>query len=298
MKTKIFQGLKTSYSHLGLGDEILMEHADALNRLGLVTDDNLSVVISAQGDYLAKLQKLNDKRVNDAVAKTKKDAEDEAAKKKAEEEAAAKAAAEEAAKKKAEEEAEAKRKADEEAARKAAEEEARKAEEMRKNTEIPDWYKKEHEESLAAAKAQKEAYEKMLAEMRAAQEESIKAQAEARKAYDEQMAKFAADNKSLLEGYNEMKAKAEAADKAEAARKRQEFIVNTAKSKQIPQYRIDEGFVIANDATEADIETYLTNVANNIRTNALPGQHSSFPLNDGNAPTKEEYSSIAEGLVH
>lgn len=299
MKTKIFQGLKTSYSHLGLGDEILTEHAEALAKLGLVTDDNLSVVIAAQGDYLAKLQKLNDKRVNDAVAKTKKEAEDEAAKKKAEDEAKAKAAAEEAAKKKAEEEAAAKKKAEEEeAARKAAEEEARKAEELRKNKEIPDWYKEMQEQFAAKEKAQNEAYAKQMKALADAQEAATKQQEEAKKAYEEQMAKLMGDNKTLLENYNAMKEKADAAEKAEAARKRADFIVSTAKSKGIPQYRIDEGFVIAPEASEAEIETTLSTIANNIKTNAMPGMHSSFPMQENGSLTKEEYSSIAEGLIH
>jgi len=291
MKQKIFQALKTSYSQLGLGDEILQERADALAKLGLVTDDNLNVVISAQGDYLAKLQKLNDKRVNDAVAKTKKEAEDEAAKKKAADEAVAKAAAEEAAKKKAAEEEAAKKAAEEEAAKKAAaEEEARKAEELKKNTEIPDWFKKQQEEATAAAKAREEQYN---ATIKAMQEAAAKAKEEQQKQFEQ----FSADYKTLQDNYNAMKTKAEAAEAAEAARKRSDFIVNKAKELSIPQYRIDEGFVIAPDATEEGITTTLTTIANNIKANGLPGRPAPFPHSDG-AATKEELADIASGLIH
>lgn len=282
MKAKIFNALKTSYSHLGLGDEILQEHAEALAKLGMVTDDNLNVVISVQGDYLARLQKLNDKRVNDAVAKTKKEAEDEAAKRKAEEDAKAKAAAEEAAKKKAEEEAAAKKAADEAA--------ARKAEELRKNTEIPEWFKKMQEEQTAQAKQQKEAYEAQLQAMREAQEQS-------RKQYEESFQKLNETNKSLQKNYEAMKGEAEAAKAAKAARDRQDFILNKAKELGVPQWRIDEGFNIAPDATEDTISTQLSTIANNIKTNVLPNRPNAFPITESGEVSKEDLKAIAQSIV-
>ena len=282
MKAKIFQALKTNYSHLGLGDEILQEHADALARLGLVTDDNLNVVISAQGDYLAKLQKLNDKRVNDAVAKTKKDAEDEAAKRKAEEDAKAKAAAEEAAKKKAEEDA---------AAQKAAEEEAaRKAEELRKNTEIPEWFKKMQEEQSALAKKQQEAYEAQIKAMQQAAEEN-------RKQYEESFKKLNETNKNLTDGYEAMKKEAESAKAAKAALDRQNFILSKAKELGVPQWRIDEGFVIAPDADNDAISAQLSTIANNVKTNILPNRPNAFPMAENGEISKEELKSIAQSIV-
>lgn len=92
MKEKIFNSLKQEYKALGLSDEILQGHASALAATGLVTEDNLSVVITAQKDFLTGLQSGIDKRVTSAREKALSDA------KKAEEEAKA-----EAAKKKAEE---------------------------------------------------------------------------------------------------------------------------------------------------------------------------------------------------
>ena len=204
MKQKIFQALKTRYSSLGLGDEILTSHADALAKLGFVTDDNLGFVVEQQADYLANLQKLNDRRVNEAVAKTKKDAEDEAAKKKAAEEEAKKAAAEEAAKKKAAEEEAAKKKADEEAKAKAkAEEEARKAEELKKNTEIPEWFKLYQAKAEDDRKKREEEYQKTIEEIRKQHEEQTKAQA----ATIEEMKK---KNDDLSKGYKAMKDEADA----------------------------------------------------------------------------------------
>lgn len=81
MKEKIFNSLKQEYKSLGLSDEILQGHASALAATGLVTDDNLSVVISAQKDFLTGLQSGIDKRVTSAREKALSDA------KKAEEEA-------------------------------------------------------------------------------------------------------------------------------------------------------------------------------------------------------------------
>lgn len=97
MKEKIFNALKQEYKALGLSDDILQGHASALAAIGLVTDENLSVIVTAQKDFLTGLQSGIDKRVTSAREKALLDA-----KKTAEDEAKAK---EDAAKKKAEEDA-------------------------------------------------------------------------------------------------------------------------------------------------------------------------------------------------
>jgi len=290
MKTKIFQALKTNYSQLGLGDEILQSHAEALAALGLVTDDNLSTIVSAQADYLAKLQQLNDRRVNDAVDKAKKKAEEEAAKKAAEEAEARKKAEEEAARKKAEEDEANRKAAEEEAARKAAEEaERKKKEEMEANKNIPEWYKKEQEERLAQRKAEKEAHDALIKQM----QENAAAQ---QKALQDQLAKLTEQNATLSKGYEDMKTAAEAAAKAKAAQDRKEYILNKAKSLEIPQYRIDEGFSIGEELDNAGIDAYLTTISTNIKNNAMPNRPSSYPQTQGEA-TKEEIADIASMLV-
>lgn len=91
MKDKIFQALKQAFPQLGLGDEILMARAEALDATGLVTEENLQAVVTSQKANLEALQKSNDKRVAEALAKAKKDNEAAAAKLKAEHEAALKA---------------------------------------------------------------------------------------------------------------------------------------------------------------------------------------------------------------
>lgn len=99
MKEKIFNALKQEYKFLGLSDEILQGHANALAAIGLVTDENLSIVVSAQKDFLTGLQSGIDKRVTSAREKALADAKkaDDEAK-----EAAEKKKAEEDAKKAAE----------------------------------------------------------------------------------------------------------------------------------------------------------------------------------------------------
>ena len=94
MKEKIFNALKQEYKALGLSDEILQGHANALAAIGLVTDENLSVVVAAQKDFLTGLQSGIDKRVTTArekaladAKKTEDEAKAEAERKKAEEDA-------------------------------------------------------------------------------------------------------------------------------------------------------------------------------------------------------------------
>ena len=69
MKDKIFQLLKQEYKSLGLGDEVLQAHAEMLDKMGLVTDDNIETVVASQKSFLESLQKDNDRRVTDAKKK-------------------------------------------------------------------------------------------------------------------------------------------------------------------------------------------------------------------------------------
>ena len=78
MKEKIFNALKQAYSSLGLGDEILQGHAESLEATGLVTDENLNVIVSSQKTFLSSLQSGMDKRVTDAINKAKEKKEETA----------------------------------------------------------------------------------------------------------------------------------------------------------------------------------------------------------------------------
>ena len=98
MKDKIFQLLKQEYKSLGLGDEVLQAHAEMLDKMGLVTDDNIETVVASQKSFLESLQKDNDRRVTDAKKKFEEaqKAKEDAERKAAEEEAKKKAEAEKA----------------------------------------------------------------------------------------------------------------------------------------------------------------------------------------------------------
>ena len=187
-KEKIYQALKQAYYPLGLGDTILQSLAESLAATGLVTDENLSTVIAAQKKTLEGIQKGNDKRVADAVAKAK-------------------------------------------------------TEQSQKTIN----------ELLASVKTMKDGYDALKTEND----------------------KFKAE-KALSE--------------------RKSSIISKAKELGIPQWRIDEGFVIADDADDNAITAHLTTVSNNVKAQMLPGDRHSFPLSD-NKPDKEAVKAIAKSMV-
>ena len=71
MYNKIYTCLKQTYANLGLSERILKGQAASLEASGLVTDENLDTVVSAQKQFLEALQSGIDKRVADALLKTK-----------------------------------------------------------------------------------------------------------------------------------------------------------------------------------------------------------------------------------
>lgn len=291
MKEKIFLKLKQAYSSLGLGDEVLTLHAESLNSLGIVTDDNIETIVLAQKSFLEGLQKHSDKRVGDATKKvtdelTKKH-EDEL-KKKADEEAKRKA--DEEAKKKAEEE-EAKRKADEEAKKKEEEELARKREEELKKAKDTDAVK------ALMAQMQKEADEKnnaFLEQMKAmtASQDAMKAQ------FEKQLQEMMEGNKTLTSNLEAIKKERDEAIAKQAKTAREAMILEKAKSLNIPQSRIDEGFVINDDMDENAISEYLTKVANNAKALGLPNKSNAFPMTKSAQATEDEVKEVASLLAN
>lgn len=236
MTEKIYHNLKQAYSHLGLGDNVLRAHADALNSMGLVTEENLDTVITAQKQFLENLQAENDRRVTEATIKAKQNA-----KKGFEEEMAKKA---------------------EEEAKKAEERQKKEAEERMKQErekEMPEWYKKE-----------KEAQEKIISEL-------------------------SKDRQILLDNFKAMKEESDRLKAEKAAADRKNLIISKAKELGVPQYRIDEGFYIAEDADEAAISDYLSKVANNIKVQVLP-EKNGYPLS-AKKVEKAEADAIAKALV-
>ncbi len=87
-----------------------------------------------------------------------------------------------------------------------------------------------------------------------------------------------------------------AAEAAAAAAAHQAKIEAKAKELGVPQWRIEEGFNLAQDATDETITETLTKVANNINTNLLPGNRNVFPIGN-NEPSKEEFAELAASIV-
>lgn len=278
MKDKIFQLLKQEYKSLGLGDEVLQAHAEMLDKMGLVTDDNIETVVASQKSFLESLQRDNDRRVTDA-------------KKKFEE---AQKAKEEAERKAAEEEA--KKKADEEAKKAAEEAEKKRLEELAKKNEMPDYLKKYFEEQAAEKKASDEARTKEREEFKKLVETLTQKNTDQAKTYNEQMEAQSKIIKELQETIQkqaeEAKAKEEAAAKADHDAK----ILSKAKELGIPESRINEGFTLSDDATDEAIETYLSKVANNYKALQQPQFGGSYRASEGE-PTKEDVDNVAASLV-
>lgn len=103
-------------------------------------------------------------------------------------------------------------------------------------------------------------------------------------------------NTELGKTVKDLSEKNAASEAAAAKAARTAMIQAKAKELGVPQWRIDEGFTLAEDATEEVITETLTKVANNINTNLLPGTKNIFPMS-GNEPTKEEFASMAASLV-
>ena len=282
MKDKIFQLLKQEYKSLGLGDEVLQAHAEMLDKMGLVTDDNIETVVASQKSFLESLQKDNDRRVTDA-------------KKKFEE---AQKAKEDAERKAAEEEA--KKKADEEAKKAAEEAEKKRLEELAKKNEMPDYLKKYFEEQAAEKKASDEARTKEREEFKKLVETLTQKNTDQAKTYNEQMEAQSKTIKELQETIQkqaeEAKAKEEAAAKAKAKADHDAKILSKAKELGIPESRINEGFTLSDDATDEAIETYLSKVANNDKALQQPQFGGSYRASEGE-PTKEDVDNVAASLV-
>lgn len=146
--------------------------------------------------------------------------------------------------------------------RKAEDEERRKAEEAarkEKEKEMPEWYKAEKAEN-----------EKLLKEL-------------------------AESNKALKEGYNAMKEENEKFKTEKTRAERANSIISKAKELGIPQWRIEEGFNIADDADDTAISEHLSKVSNNIKAQSLPGNRTVFPQADAKA-TKADADAVAKSL--
>lgn len=167
--------------------------------------------------------------------------------------------------------------------------------------------KKEKEAEEARRKAEEEAAKKKGNDQTppADNYEALRKQVEdlvaAGKKRDEE---YAANLKSLTDKNTELgntvktltdkNAEAEAAA-AKAARLAK--ITSKAKELGVPQWRIDEGFTIADDASDDAITDTLTKVANNISANLLPpGSRAGIPLGN-DKPSEDDLKNLAASIV-
>lgn len=283
MKDKIYRLLKQAYSKLGLADEVLQAQAEMLEKLGIVTEDNVETVVEAQKSYLESLQKENDRRVTDAQKKFQAEQQ-----------------AKEEADKKAKEEAE--RIAKEEAEKKAKDEaEKKRLEELAKQNEMPEYLKKYFEEQSKKDKEREDAhnlereeYKKLVSELK---EFNQKQQDAYTKQIKEQGDTITELKDTLKKQQEEAKAEKEALAREKAIADHKAKIVSKAKELGIPQSRIDEGFVIADDADDETINNVLTKVSNNCKTLMQPSFGSGFHANLDEKATDKEIDDVADSLV-
>lgn len=283
MKDKIYRLLKQAYSKLGLADEFLQAQAEMLDKLGIVTEDNVDVVVEEQQSYLESLQKENDRRVTDAKKKFQ-----------------AEQLAKEEAEKKVKEEEE-RKKAEEEAKRAAEEAERKRLEDIAKQNEMPAYMKKYLEEQAAKDKAKEEAFSKEREEYKKLFEELKETSKQQQESYtkqtNEQNETIKQLQETLKKQQEEAKAREEAAAKAKAMADHKAKILSKAKELGIPQSRIDEGFVIADDADDDTITNVLTKVSNNYKTLMQPRFGGGLHANLDEKATDKEVDEVAASLV-
>jgi len=75
---------------------------------------------------------------------------------------------------------------------------------------------------------------------------------------------------------------------------RQTTIAEKCKSLGIPEWRQQEGFLLAEDADEATIDTYLAGVKKNITANALPTNESGLTI----STNEKQLTELAEASVN
>lgn len=154
--------------------------------------------------------------------------------------------------------------------------------------------KKEQEAEEARKKAEEEAKKKGepkpqpdndMASVLKRMEEMEEANKQREAQYTATIKTLTDKNTELGKTVKELSDKNAEAEAAAAKAARTAMIQAKAKELGVPQWRIDEGFTLAEDASDEVITETLTKVANNINTNLLPGTKNIFPLS-GNDPRK------------
>ena len=113
---------------------------------------------------------------------------------------------------------------------------------------------------------------------------------------DEEPAWFKAYKQQQEERYNAIKTESDTLKAEKAKSERANLITAKAKELGIPEWRMKEGFVIADDADEKAIGDYLAGVQKNLVTTGLEGKGSGFPMSTPETQGKELARAWAETL--
>lgn len=97
------------------------------------------------------------------------------------------------------------------------------------------------------------------------------------------------------ERYNAIKSESDTLKAEKAKNERQALISNKAKELGIPEWRMKEGFVIAEDADETAIGDYLASVQKNLVAAGLDGK-GQFPIAGKKEITKDEANNIVSKM--
>lgn len=115
------------------------------------------------------------------------------------------------------------------------------------------------------------------------------------KAAQEQMAEQMKSVQKAVEG---LKKENDDFKAAKAAEERKVYITNMVRELGIPDWREKEGFNITDSMSNDEIKTYLSDVANNIRTNITGSNRLGIPqLPDNAEAAKESAKRVAAALV-
>lgn len=107
---------------------------------------------------------------------------------------------------------------------------------------------------------------------------------------------FTAYKEQQAQLFNAIKSESEAMKAEKAKTERNNLIANKAKELGIPEWRVKEGFVIADDADEASITKYLSDIQTNLVTAGLDGK-GKFPLAGDGVASKDETDKIVSGMI-
>lgn len=98
------------------------------------------------------------------------------------------------------------------------------------------------------------------------------------------------------ERYNALKSESDLLKSEKSKAERASLIAQIAKELSIPEWRVKEGFVLADDADEASIRESLTSIRQNMVTAGLDGKGGN-PLDKKGEVTKDDALKIAEGMI-